>query len=143
MFDIDGVLSDNNGRHIESGVALLSSLNREKVFFVTARPDVRKSETESLLDDICRKAGIAFIHNQLYMREDKDKRRDSAVKVDIVEQIMKDIEDDIFDIGDTTYIFIDNTYENIRAVRRKFPEVSGLFFMPSVNKKKGGFTYFG
>lgn len=142
LFDIDGVLADSKNNPIGSGVKLLSAFSRENIYFVTARPEVRRTETEMSLDNISRKAGITFSKHQLYMRQNDDKRRDSAVKTDLVEQIIKEKEDDLFDWEDKTYMLVDDTYENIRAVRRKFPQVSGLFFNQSEDKKKERTAYF-
>ena len=143
LFDIDGVLTDSKNNPIDPGVKLLAAFSREHICFVTARPEVRRAETEMSLENISRKVGIAFNKHQLYMRQNDDKRRDSAVKTDLVEQIIREKEDDQFDWEDKTYMLVDDTYENIRAVRRKSPQVSGLFFNPSENKKKERFTYFG
>lgn len=150
MFDIDGVLVNIDHRLkylrnkdydrfysteelskdtiIRNGDNLLKAMRNEDVYFVTSRPERCRKDTEKFLEALCSLDGVKFSGDRLYMRSNGDFRPSSVVKPGLVEKLMKNVEKDPFFTSDAHGVFIDDMYENIKAVRRKFPTIAGLTF---------------
>lgn len=158
LFDIDGVLVDishrlrylktkdynrfysaeelSKDKLIDAGVDLLGVLKNEDVFFITGRPERCREETEKLLRNISKKIGSHFSGDMLYMRADGDYRQSAIVKPELIERLMAALKDNPF-YDNTHGIFIDDMPENVRAVRRKFPELAGIIFDANEARKEG------
>lgn len=143
--DIDGVLADCSHRlhylkekkyeafyclenmiedePIYKGIDLFHKICRDESCFdiclLTGRPERTRKLTEMWL--MCQ--DVKF--NKMYMRKDGDYRCSPAVKVELVEKIIKDRTK--YDSRYSGY-FIDDDPKNIKAVCEAFPKIIGITF---------------
>lgn len=160
IFDIDGVLVDIDHRlhylrsknydkfysdeelakdeDIEEGIKLFRLLSEKcDMFFVTSRPESTRPSTERLIKRLFGGDSVNFWSKNLFMREVGDYRPSSVVKVELVGELIKSQEEDPFGV-DCSGFFIDDMFENVRAVSKAYPNIVGLNFdkqKPKQNKK--------
>ena len=149
LFDIDGVLADCshrlhylkdknydafysrkemlNDKPIQSGIDLYNYFEDSpfnEIMLVTGRPYRTLETTKEWL----KKNGVN--NGIILMRKDKDYRPSGEVKVQRIKDLLGcDYYKDFYPEGlKELTIFIDDDPDNVRAVEKEFPEITGLVF---------------
>lgn len=98
---------------------MASSWGSRCLCLLTGRPERTRKITEMWLSYM----GVRY--TKIYMRKDGDHRPSPEVKVDLIKEMMK--ENRISDLTLSGY-FIDDDPENVKAVCKAFPNITGITF---------------